>query len=181
MYGMDDYLKYMGYSGGGSISTWLIVSIAIALIGTVVATIYFFGPQKRSRLSGFSLKLYSHLNFEHFIIPAILKFLYVFTALFLMVNGLITMFSSFLSGLLQLVLGPIAVRIIYELIMMLFSIHDGIVETNSLLRGGAQPRGNVPPQYGRAMHTRQHEAEGGETQPDQPKHYPGGYDPMHRG
>ena len=132
------------------------------------------------------LKVYTHLNFENYIIPVILKFLYTFLVIFMVVNGLITMFSySFLTGLLSIVLGPLAARIAFELIMMLFSIHDGIRETNRLLRGGAQPRGGAPQQYGRPMRSRQPEGRGRQEpdqpdQPDQPRHYPGGYDPMHR-
>lgn len=172
---------YDFYSGGGS--TWLIVSVVVALAGTVAAAVYFFGPQKRARLSGLMLKISAHINFEHFIIPLILKFLYVFSALFLVIYGLVTIFtSSFIYGLLMMVLGPIVIRIAYELVMMLASIHDGIRETNRLLRSGAQmPRGSVPPQYGRATRAPQQDSRGEEMQPEQPKHYPGGYDPLHRG
>jgi hypothetical protein len=175
-------LNWMDYYYGGGYGG-LIAGVVVALVGTVLAAVYFFGPDKRSRFSGYALKLYSHVNFDRYIIPVILKFLYVFTALFLMVNGLITLFSSFFPGLLMFVLGPLAARIAYELIMMLFSIHDGIEETNRLLRGGAQQRPSAPQQYAKPMHAPQPEVKGGqeEVPPEQPKHYPGGYDPMHRG
>jgi hypothetical protein len=176
MYGLDSIYYY-----SNSMSAGLIAGVVVALIGTILAAVYLFGPKKRARLSGFMLKVYSHVNFEHYIIPVILKFLYVFTGLFLIINGLITMFSSsFFAGLLMMILGPLAVRVVYELIMMLFSIHDGIRETNRLLRGGAQPGGGAPQQYGRPMRRSEARDDRGQPQPEQPKHYPGGYDPMHR-
>ena len=188
---MPDLSSYYSYQSG--IGSGSIIGLVLALIGTVVVAVLLFGSQKRSRYSGFMLKLFSHVNFENYIIPLILKFLYVFSALFVIISGFITMISgSFFGGLLSMILGPVAVRLVYELIMMLFSIHDGIMETNRLLRGGAQPHGNPPqppPQYGRAPRyggerPRQqpmHPAPGQEgAQPEQPKHYPTGYDPMHR-
>ena len=166
---------YTLYGGGNS--TWLIVCVGLALAGTVAAAIYLFGPQTSAHLTGWMRKLAAHVNFEHYIIPLILKFLYMFSALFLFCYGVVTIFTtSVVSGLLMMVLGPLAVRIGYELVMIVASIHDGIRETNRLLRSGAQPRGGAPSQFGRPAYHPQPENQG-----EQPRRYPGGYDPMHRG
>ncbi len=197
MSNLSSYNYYPSGFGLG-IGSGFIIGVVLALIGTVFAAIFLIGAQKRSRYSGFMLRLFSHVNFENYIIPLILKFLYVFSALFAIVNGFITMVSgSFFGGLLMMILGPIGVRMAYELIMMLFSIHDGIMETNRLLRGGAQPRGTMPQQpqqpqqpYGRtqrydggpAQQPMYPDPRGGQeaAQPEQPRHYPTGYDPMRR-
>lgn len=181
---MNDYLDMIGYygSGAGGASTWLIVSVVIALAGTGAAVVFLIGANKRARLTGFMQKVFSHVNFENFIFAMIVKPLYVFIVLFLVFNGLFTMFtSSFITGLLMMVVGPFVVRILTESMMIFISILDQMKETNRLLRSGAQPRGSAPQQYGRPMHPQQPEGSGEEPQPEQPKHYPGGYDPMHRG
>jgi len=174
------------YLNSGTLS-WYIVGGVLALIGAIVVGIIFIRSENRGRYTGLMKRISAHVNFERFIIPLILKFLYVFTVLLAVINGIITIFtSSFWSGLLMIVIAPILIRMTYELIMMLFSIHNGIMETNRLLRGGAQPssgwtqqpRGSAPQQYSRQM--RRPEPAQEEMPPEQPRHYPGGYDPMHR-
>ena len=169
------------YSTGGT-STWYVVGGILALIGAIAVAIVFIRSENRMRYTGLMKRIATHVNFERFVIPLILKFLYVFSALTVIFSGIITMFSSsFWSGLLMMVFGPVVVRMVYELIMMLFSIHNGIMETNRLLRSGAQPVRNAPRQHARPMHPQQPEGGQEERRPEQPKHYPGGYDPMHRG
>lgn len=164
----------------GAGSAWYIVGTILALIGAVAAAFVFIRSENRSRYTGWMKRVATHVNFERYIIPLILKFMYVFTVLLVFLNGLITIFTvSFWSGLLMAVIGPIVVRMVYELIMMLFSIHNGIMETNRLLRGGAQPGQGAPRTSNRPMHAPQDAQE--DEQPEQPRHYPGGYDPMHRG
>ena len=74
----------------------------------------------------------------------------------------------------MIVLGPVAVRVAYELTMAVFSVLDGIKETNRLLRAGAVSRSGGPQPHARPMHT----PSDGEDSP--PRHYPGGYDPIHK-
>jgi hypothetical protein len=169
------------YMTGGT-STWYVIGGVLALVGAIAVAIVFIRSENRKRYTGLMKRIATHVNFERYVIPLILKFLYVLTALAAIFNGIITMFaSSFWSGLLMAVFGPVVVRMVYELIMMLFSIHNGIMETNRLLRGGARPRDNAPQQYARPMHQQQPEGGMEERRPEQPKRYPGGYDPMHRG
>lgn len=187
MYDLNSlYNVNSGYFSSGTLS-WYIVGVVLALIGAIVVGIVFIRSEDRARYTGWMKRVSTHVNFERYIIPLILKFLYVFTVLLAVINGVITIFtSSFWSGLVMIVAAPILIRMTYELIMMLFSIHDGIMETNRLLRGGAQPptgwtqqpKAPAPQQYGRQM--RRAEPMQEEMPPEQPRQYPGGYDPMHR-
>ena len=175
-------------------NNWYIIGIVLALIGAIVVAAVFIRSENRAYYTGWMKRISIHVNFERYIIPLILKFLYVFSALAAVINGIITMFtSSFWLGLVITVLAPIGIRMAYELIMMLFSIHDGIMETNRLLRGGNPSRERAPrqPHYGRTPEYGEDEpamppqldprGEHVEPQPpEQPKHYPGGYDPMRR-
>jgi hypothetical protein len=180
MYDLNSLYSMNGGTLSSGTLSWYIVGGILALIGAIVVGIVFIRSENRGRYTGWMKRVSTHVNFERYIIPLILKFLYTFTVLLAVFNGIITIFtSSIWSGLLMIVVAPILIRMAYELIMMLFSIHNGIMETNRLLRGGAQPlKGSAPQQYGRQM--RHAEPAQEEAPSEQPRQYPGGYDPMHR-
>ncbi len=178
----DLYSLNTAYLMGG-FSAWTVVAGVLALIGAAAAAYFFLRPQNRGRYTGWMKRVSAHVNFDRFIIPLMIKFLYVFSVLYAVLNGIVTLFSgSFWGGLLMIVLGPVGIRIAYELVMMLFSIHDGIAETNRLLRGGGQPRtAAAPQQYGHPVQRADGRVHTEASAPEQPRHYPGGYDPMNRG
>lgn len=194
---MDDWSSlynlsnsYSAYQGGAT--TWYAIGAVLALIGAVIVAIVFIRSENRVYYTGWMKRVSVHVNFERYIIPLILKFLYVFSVLAVIINGIITIFTtSFWMGLMMAVLGPIAVRLVYELIMMLFSIRDGIMETNRLLQNGVGPARRAasrPPQapqapqqeYAVPSYPPQQPADTAEERHEPPKHYPGGYDPMRR-
>jgi len=169
-------LSTLYYSSGQGV--WFLISGAIALIGAAVVAYYFLRPQNRVRYTGLMQKIDAHVNFKSFILPLILKFLYAFSVLYAFFSGIVTIFTGNVwTGILMTVLGPLGVRVAYELILMLFSVLDGIKETNRLLRAGAAPRAGVPQSHARPMHPQA----GNEPHADEQKHYPGGYDAMHKG
>ncbi len=113
----------------------LLIAQAIALLGAVAAAFLFFSPKRRDSYQGFLKRLCSHLNFDRFLISPILKFLYVYSALSLIVLGLVTLFSgAVLQGLMLVVLGPLGARVVFELLMLLLSLREEAAETNELLR-----------------------------------------------
>ena len=182
MYDLNNLYNINAGNLSAGTSTWMIIGVLLALIGSVVVAVVFIRSEDRNRYTGWMKRISTHVNFERFIIPLILKFLYVFTVLTAVINGFITIFTtSVWSGLLMMILAPIVIRMVYELIMMLFSIHNGIMETNRLLRGGAQPRAGASHPYGGSMRRAEGRAAQEEAPPEQSKQYPGGYDPMHRG
>lgn len=130
----SDYLTADVQALTGMLSTLLIAQV-IALLGAVVAAFLFFSPKRRDTYHGFLKRLSSHLNFDRFLISPILKFLYVYSALALIVLGLVTLFSSsVLQGLMLIVLGPLGARVVFELLMLLMSLREEAAETNDLLR-----------------------------------------------
>ena len=157
-------------------SIWYLISGGLALLGAVAAGVYFLRPQNRTRYTGIMQKLDAHVNFDRMIFPEILKFAYVASVLYAILSGIVTLVSgSIVAGILMIVLGPIAVRVAYELTIALFSVLDGIKETNRLLRAGAAGRTTAPQPRTRPIHPQQD----GDEQSE--KHYPGGYDPIHKG
>ncbi|MBN1778159.1 MAG: DUF4282 domain-containing protein [Clostridiales bacterium] len=170
-----DRLSTLFYSE--SQNTWFLISGALALVGAVIVQFWFLRPQGRARYRGLMQIIHEHVSFSRFIIPDLLKFAYVASVLYVVFSGIVTLISGGLwTGILMIVLGPIAVRIAYELIMLIFSIHDGIKETNRLLRTGAISMKSSPQPHARPMHPPQ----AGDEQSDHPRHYPGGYDPIHK-
>lgn len=158
-----------------SLGTWYLVCGGLALLGAVFAGYYFLRPKSKTRYTGMMRKLDAHVNFDRMIFPEILKFAYVASALYAVLSGIVTLVSgSVVTGILMIVLGPVAVRVAYELTMAVFSVLEGIKETNRLLREGAGARSVPKPRSGLI-----HPAQDGDE--PQEKHYPGGYDPIHKG
>ena len=159
-----------------SLGTWYWVCGGLALLGAVFAGYYFLRSQSRTRYTGMMQKINAHVNFDRMILPEILKFAYVASVLFAVLSGIVTLVSgSILTGILMMVLGPVAVRVAYELTMAVFSVLQGIKETNRLLRAGAAGRITAPQPRTRPIHPQQ------DGEEPQEKHYPGGYDPIHKG
>lgn len=140
--------------------TGLALAPIIALVGAVIIAVVFLNPKKRDHPEGWMRKLAAHLNFEHYLLSSILKFLYIFCVLYSFVYGITLIVSSqILMGLVMLVLGPVVVRMVFEQIMLLLSIRDESARTNELLlrmqertppsaQPGPPPQGGYPPRQG---------------------------------
>ncbi len=116
-------------------ATLLTVAQALALAGAIIAAVLFLSPKRRGAYRGFWRKVSEHINFDHYLLSSILKFLYVFTTLSAFIYGVIQLFSgAFLSGLLMMIAAPLGLRVLFELLMLLMSIREEAGETNDLLR-----------------------------------------------
>lgn len=130
----------------GSMVT-MIITLVLALIGTGVAATLFLRPGRKPRFKGFVEKLNAHVNFQRFHLATILKILYVFIALYAIINGLILLLTGGgLIGLAWILLAPLALRLVFEQALLLLSIREEAVDTNELLRRmqGLPPKN--PPQ-----------------------------------
>jgi len=129
----------------------IIIGIVLALGGTVAAYIFFIPESKRATFNNnkFLLFLHDTFNFKSLWLETILRALYVFSTLSCVGAGFFMLFSgqssynyysgrssfhSFaLSGLLVMILGPIAVRITYESLMMFILLVKNTMEINKKL------------------------------------------------
>jgi hypothetical protein len=68
------------------------------------------------------------LNFKKMLTPTLIKFLFWVMLIVTVVVGIVTLFKSFLSGLLILAIGPLFVRVYCELLIVIFSINDTLTE-----------------------------------------------------
>lgn len=123
------------------------VAPIIALAGAILIAIVFLKPKNKDKFTGWKQRLLAHVNFDHFLLSGILKFLYVFSVLYSVVYGIILLFTGqVIFGLITAVLAPIALRVVFEQILLLLSIRQEAAETNELLRRmqGLPPRGGAP-------------------------------------
>ena len=129
---------YRGFGYGNSIvnSVALVfLAIILALAATIAAYIFIIPESKRNKLNGFCKWLHDFLNLKKLWIESVLRFLYVFDTALIIIAGFFTMFGNFLAGLLMMVLGPIAFRLIFEGIFMFILLVKNVIEMNNRLKG----------------------------------------------
>ncbi|MEA4927865.1 MAG: hypothetical protein VB104_04230 [Candidatus Limiplasma sp.] len=126
-----------------------IIAVVVALVGAVAAALLFFNAKRHTQYRGLLKRIGAHVNFDRFLLSSILKFLYVFVALYCVAYGLVGLFTgAALAGLLWLVLGPVTARVVFEQLLLLLSLHEQQGETNDLLRRmqGLPPKAALQPQ-----------------------------------
>ena len=110
----------MGMSGssGPDPTMVLVISILVALVLTILLWILVIPEKRRPKLSKFFVFLADLFNFKSLLIEKILKFTYVLLTLFAIVFGSRMLFivsygeSMSLYGVLFMILGPIALRLV---------------------------------------------------------------------
>ena len=121
----------------------LIIGAILALAGTVIACIYILPKKKEDELKGFWKWLHGVFNFKNLAIEKIIKFFYILSTLACVLIGFFMLFSGFnygfgfrsyaLYGILLMILGPIVVRILYELLMMFVLLVQNTIDINNKL------------------------------------------------
>tara|TARA_R100000995_G_C3473452_1_gene119571 strand:- start:1273 stop:1509 length:237 start_codon:yes stop_codon:yes gene_type:complete len=69
------------------------------------------------------MKAKAFFNYEYMITPGILKILSYIAAVVVVIMGLFALSADATAGISMIVLGPIAVRIYAELMLIVFEIH----------------------------------------------------------
>jgi hypothetical protein len=73
------------------------------------------------------------LRFRKMITPLIIQVVFWFMVAIVVISGLVTMGDSFLTGLVIIILGPIAVRMYAEILIVLFKMNDWLGEISKSL------------------------------------------------
>ena len=139
---MYDYALYG--SRISTLGTLGIIAILLAIIATVLAFIFIVPAKRREKMGKFGKFLHDACNFKFLIVEKILQALYIFVTAYLILCGFFMLFMApetwtgrhWLGGygILLMVLGPIAVRLCYELLMMAVLAVKNIISINSKLR-----------------------------------------------
>jgi hypothetical protein len=108
--------------------------LVIALTATILSFVFIIPESKRKTLNPFFLFLHRVFNFKQLVIEKILQFVYVFATFLIIIFSLIIMFDSeFILGLVYLILGPVILRISFELFMMFILAVKNIIQINEKL------------------------------------------------
>lgn len=116
-----------------------IIATILAIIATVAAFILVVPESKREKLGRFGKFLHDAVNFKFLIVEKILQALYIFFTALVILVGFFMLFCSDWSGwmggkgILLMILGPIAVRLSYELMMMAVLLVKNVMEINRKL------------------------------------------------
>lgn len=123
-----------------------IVAIIIAIVATVLAFIFIVPEKRRAQMGAFGKFLHDTCNFKYLIVEKILQALYIFATAYVILAGFFMLFMApqdwftgtrhWLGGygLLTMIAGPIAVRLVYELLMMGILLVKHVISINCKLR-----------------------------------------------
>lgn len=121
-----------------------IIATILAIAATVVAFVMIVPESKREKLGRFGKFLHAAVNFKFLIVEKILQALYIFVTAYLILCGFFMLFMApetwtgrhWLGGygILLMVLGPIAVRLCYELLMMAVLLLKNVISINRKLK-----------------------------------------------
>lgn len=118
--------KYSSYSlsslaSSSDLGIWGVIAFILAIIGGIL--VYFlFVNAKTTPKNKFLIWLKDFLAFKTMWIEAIAKVLYYISTIYLILFSFALISTSFLSFILTLVLGPIIIRILYEVFVMFIMI-----------------------------------------------------------
>lgn len=122
---------YIAGLGSGS---WPIISFILSVIGGILVYIFFLNTKKEQKLSPFLKWLKSFLNFDKMMIEVILKVVYLVCTIFVILSSFSYMAHDFGLFFLYLVLGPVFIRLIYELILITICIWKNTTEINKKIK-----------------------------------------------
>lgn len=114
-----------------------IISVLVSLVCSILVWVLVMPEKRRPTLNAFFTFVSDVFNFRSLLIEKILKFTYLFFTLFAILFGFLAFVVSLddgraaLIGLLVMILGPIVLRLIYELSMMAVLLVKNVIEINN--------------------------------------------------
>lgn len=131
------------YSYYESYGIWTGISFILAIIGGIAVYFTFSSSKNEGKFEGTLGWLYDFLSFKKLIIEGILRVLYLISACFITLLGIITLFYSFLKGILIIFLGNVILRIAYETFMIFIVICKNIIDINKKLGSAKKKKSNL--------------------------------------
>lgn len=123
------------YTGGGnSAGTVMAILLLLAVVLTVLAFIFIVPENRREKLNAFGKFLHDICNFNYLLIEKILQALYIFLTVFAILMGLYTLVHNFWVGLALTIIMPIAIRLIYEFLMMAVLLLKHVIMIDNKLK-----------------------------------------------
>ena len=117
-------------SSSSNMGVAMIVALICAIVGSILVFVLFLRKENAKNYTGFVKWLYNFLQFNTLCIDAILKFTYLFLAIFITILSFGLISVSFLSFIIVLILGNLGLRVAYEMTMLVILIHRNVRELN---------------------------------------------------
>ena len=121
-----------------------VVAIVFAIAATVLAFIFIVPEKKREKLGTFGKFVHDTVNFKYLIVEKILQALYIFATAYTILCGFFMLFMTSTTwtgtrwlggwGILLMLLGPIVIRLLYELLMRAVLLVKNVIVINCKLR-----------------------------------------------
>ena len=122
-----------------------IVGGILAIVATVLAYVFIVPEKRREKLNAFGKFLHDTCNFKYLIVEKILQALYIFFTADMIILGFFMLFAApkdfygdrhWLGGygIMIMILGPIVIRLVYELLMMAVLLLKNVISINNKLR-----------------------------------------------
>lgn len=126
---------YSTYSSSSltQVSVWAIVSIVVAIIGGIFIYYTLLTKDNEKKCTGFMKWLFQFATFKKLILEDILKILYIIVAIYITLSSFGLISSGFTLFLVQLILGNIVARIIFEFSLIMLTICKNTTEINDKL------------------------------------------------
>jgi hypothetical protein len=119
LYSVPSYTSY-GVSGSDAAGIWILIAAVLAVVGGILVYTLFMNKKNGSKVKGFAKWLYDFLHFDKLTVEVFLKLTYVIAAIFVTLASFSYMGSAaWYMFFVQLIFGNIALRIAYELILMI--------------------------------------------------------------
>lgn len=126
-----------------------IVGGILAIVATVLAYVFIVPEKRREKLNAFGKFLHDTCNFKYLIVEKILQALYIFFTADMIILGFFMLFAApedyfgnrhwlGVYGILTMILGPIMIRLVYELLMMAVLLLKNVISINKTISSAAR-------------------------------------------
>ena len=109
---------------------WGIISAVLALVGGILVYVLFLSKKNEKKFSGFVKWLYDFLSFKTLTIEMLLKVLYLISAIFITLISFAFIGSSAVAFFGMLIVGNLALRLVYEGSLLVILIYKNVKELN---------------------------------------------------
>ncbi len=139
-YDIDDFVGGVSRSSGFG-EAISVLAVVLAIVATVLAFVVVLSKKGRESQNPFMKFLVNVCDFRSLIIEKILKALYIFSTSFIILKGVLGIFDfgsynyglNLITSILTAVLGPIFIRIVYELLMLTVILVKNVIQINNKL------------------------------------------------
>lgn len=103
-------------------AVWMIIALVLAIVGGLLIYFLFLNKKNEGKFNGFLGWMYDFLSFKKMFLEALLKIAYLIVALYITLASFALIGVNFLSFLAMLIVGNLALRVVYEFALVLLVI-----------------------------------------------------------